>query len=153
MVCLSIMNFKNICLTLFLLVGGIVSSYAQDINAKDVPAGVKNALIKMYPKATDIDWELKGGNYEASFDIGRVDHKATFAKSGKNISFEKDIPNNQLPAVIAKNIKAKYPKATIDDVDWINTGGKITYKIDIEGTPDLNVWYSADGKFIKEMVD
>jgi hypothetical protein len=33
----------------------------------------------------------------------------------------------QLPATIAKSIKSKYPKGTIDDVDQINTGGKITY--------------------------
>lgn len=140
-------------MALFLLVGGIVSSYAQDINTKDVPTAVKNTFTKMYPKATDVDWEMKGGNYEVSFDVNRIDHKATFAKSGKNISFEKDIPNNQLPAAIAKNIKAKYPKARIEDVDWINTAGKISYKIDIEGTPDVNVWYAADGKFIKETAD
>ena len=60
---------------------------------------------------------------------------------------------NWLPVAIAKSIKAKYPQGKIEDVDWINTGGKITYKVDIEGTPDVNVWYSADGKFIKELAD
>jgi len=147
------MNYRSTILAVFFLVGGIASSYAQAIDKSKVPAAVKNAFIKAYPKATDVDWEMKGGNYEADFDLQKVDHKATYTSGGKVVSFEKDIPNNQLPVLIAKSIKAKYPKGRIDDVDWINTGGKISYKIDIEGAPDVNVWYGADGKFIKELAD
>lgn len=151
--CCFIMNYKSTILAAFLLVGGIASSSAQDINQKDVPSVIKSAFNKAYPEATDVDWEKKGANYEVDFNIGSVDHKATYTVSGKTLSFEKDIPNGKLPAVIAKNIKAKYPSGRIDDVDWINTAGKITYKIDIEGTPDVNVWYDASGKFIKEVAD
>ena len=147
------MNYKSTILAALLLVGGIASSSAQDIDQKDVPSVIKSAFNKAYPKATDVDWEKKGANYEVDFNLGKVDHKATYAASGKTVSFEKDIPNAQLPAVIAKNIKAKYPKGRIDDVDWINTAGKITYKIDIEGTPDVNVWYDGSGKFIKAVAD
>ncbi|AZI27651.1 hypothetical protein EA772_20730 [Pedobacter sp. G11] len=147
------MNYKSTIMAAFLLVGGIASSNAQDIDQSKVPAAVKAAFAKAYPKATDVDWEMKGGNYEADFDLGKIDHKATYMGNGKVVSFEKDIPNAQLPAAIAKSIKAKYPKGRIDDVDWINTGGKISYKVDIEGTPDVNVWYGADGKFIKEVAD
>ena len=147
------MNYKSKILVLFLLIGGITSSKAQDIHKKDVPDAVKTVFIKAYPKATDVDWKMKGSNYEAKFDLGKTDHKATYTPLGKTIAVEKDISNSQLPAAIAKSIHARYPKGRIDDVDWINTGGKITYKIDIEGTPDVNVWYSADGKFIKEIAD
>ncbi len=96
---------------------------------------------------------MKGSNYEVDFDLGRVDHKATYSPAGKLISYEKDIPNSKLPAAIVRSIKAKYPNGRIDDVDMISTGGKITYKIDIEGKPDVNVWYVADGKFIREVPD
>ncbi|MGO4877495.1 PepSY-like domain-containing protein [Pedobacter psychrotolerans] len=147
------MNNKGITMAVFLLVGGIANSLAQDIDSKNVPAAVKTAFAKAYPKATDVDWEKKGADYKVDFDLGKTDHSATYAATGKIISFEKDIPNNQLPAAIAKSIKAKYPQGRIDDVDWISAGGKITYKVDIEGTPDVNVWYSADGKFIKELAD
>lgn len=147
------MNYKSTILAAFFLVGGVASSNAQDIDKSKVPAAVKNAFMKAFPKATDIDWEMKSGNYEADFDLAKVDHKVTYTSVGKVVSQEKDIPHNQLPASIAKSIKAKYPKGRIEDVDWINTGGKITYKVDIEGTPDVNVWYNADGKFIKELAD
>jgi len=140
-------------LAAFLLLAGIASSNAQDIDKNQVPSAVKSAFMKAYPKATDVDWEMKGNNYEADFDLAKVDYKATYTSAGKAISVEKDIPNSQLPALIVKNIKAKYPKGRIDDVDLINTGGKISYKVDIEGTPDVNVWYTADGKFVKELAD
>lgn len=132
---------------------GIGNASAQDIKDKDVPMTVKQSFKNMYANATDIDWELKGENYEVSFDIGDVDHKALIAKNGKLVSEQKEISKNQLPAVIAKQIKIKYPSARIDDVDWISTNGKITYKVDIEGRYDLDVWYTADGKFIKEVND
>ena len=147
------MNYRGITMAAFLLIGGIATGNAQDIDSKNVPAAVKSAFSKAYPKAIDIDWEKKGTTYKVDFDLGKTDHSAIYAATGKNISSEKDIPNNQLPAAIAKSIKAKYPKGRIEDVDWISTGGKITYKIDIEGTPDVNVWYGADGKFIKELAD
>lgn len=147
------MKNNGIFLAAFLLLAGIASSNAQDIDKNQVPAAVKSAFMKAYPKATDVDWEMKSNNYEADFDLAKVDYKATYTSAGKAISVEKDIPNSQLPALIVKNIKAKYPKGRIDDVDLINTGGKISYKVDIEGTPDVNVWYTADGKFVKELAD
>jgi len=147
------MNYKSTILALFFLIGGIASSNAQDIDKKNVPAVVRSAFSKAYPKARDVDWKMEGSNYKVGFEIAKADHKATYTATGKTISFEKDIPNTQLPASIAKSIKTKYPQGRIDDVDWINTGGKVTYKIDIEGTPDVNVWYGADGKFIKEVAD
>jgi len=125
----------------------------EELPKKDVPNAVKAVFSKAYTKATDVDWERKGSNYEVDFNLARVDHKALYTATGKRISLQKDIPNKELPATIAKSIKTKYPQGRIDDVDQINTGGKVSYKIDIEGTPDVNVWYGADGKFIKEAAD
>lgn len=147
------MNYRSTILAACFVVGACSISNAQDIDKKDVPAAVKSAFQKAYPKATDVEWELKNSNYEVEFDIARADYKALYTPTGKTIFVEKDMSVRQLPAAIAKSIKSKYPKGRIDDVDQINTGGKVTYKIDIEGTPDVNVWYAADGRFIKEVAD
>lgn len=140
-------------LAAFFLVGGIAVVNAQDIHKNNIPKIVKSTFTKQFPAAMDEDWELKGANYEVDFDLNKVDHKAIFSEKGKRISFQKDIPNTKLPVKISKSIKEKYPKGRIDDVDLINTNGKITYKIDIEGVPDVNVWYESSGKFIKEVAD
>jgi len=147
------MKNKKILLILCLFTGAFIGSKAQDIPISSVPDAVKNAFTKQYPKASDIDWEKAGANYEVSFDMGRVDHKATYSPSGKTIAYQKDIPNSSLPKGIAANIKSKYPNARIDDVTWINTSGKITYKIDLDGTPDATLWYASNGSFIKEVAD
>jgi hypothetical protein len=147
------MNYKKITLALFLLVGGIASSKAQDIKVKDVPAAIRTTFAKQYPKATDVDWELKGGNYEVDFDLGKSDHKVTYATDGKVVSVEKELLKSQLPTSIAKAVKSKYPKGRVDGVTWISTAGKVTYKVDIEGVPDVNAWYDASGKFLKEIPD
>lgn len=147
------MKIKNITAILCFLILGIANTNAQDMKATDVPMIVKTSFNSKYANAVDIDWELRGGNYGVSFDIANVDHKMLIAKNGDLISHQKEIPKNQLPTVIAKSIKIKYPGSRIDEVDWINTNGKITYRVDIEGKFDLDVWYSADGKFIKEVID
>ena len=147
------MEFRNLIAGLSFLIIGMGNANAQDIKGKDVPIMIKKSFKSKYVNATDIDWELKGENYEVSFDIGDVDHKALFSKTGKLVSHQKEISKRQLPAIIAKNIKIKYPGSRVDDVDWISTNGKISYKIDIEGKYDLDVWYTADGKFIKEEKD
>ncbi|MVN21831.1 PepSY-like domain-containing protein [Mucilaginibacter arboris] len=147
------MKYRKLCLAICFLIGGLAISKAQDIKTKDVPAVVKAAFSKQYPNASDIDWKRSGSNYKVSFDLGKVDHKATYTPAGKTVSYGKDIPNSSLPKTIADNIRSRYPKATIDDVEWINTAGKITYKIGLDGTPDATLWYTSDGKFIKEVAD
>ena len=132
---------------------GIANINAQDIKVPNVPVSVQNSFKGKYPNATDIDWKMKGADYGVSFDIGDVDHEVVISKNGKLVSRQKEISKRQLPAIIAKNIKIKYPGSRVDDVDWISTNGKISYKVDIEGKYDLDVWYTADGKFIKEEKD
>nr|WP_067055928.1 PepSY-like domain-containing protein [Mucilaginibacter sp. L294] len=147
------MNYKKLFLTICFLLGVVVLINAQDIKSRNVPSAVKAAFNKQYASASDIDWKKSGSNYKVSFDMGSVDHKATYTPSGKVISFEKDIPNSSLPQAITANINAKYPKATIDDVTWINTSGVITYKIGLDGAPDATLWYTSAGKFIKQVAD
>ena len=147
------MNYRKTLLTICLLAGGVVAGNAQDIKTKSVPAAVKATFTKQYSDASDVEWARSGSNFVVSFDMGRVDHKATYNPSGKTISFEKDVPNSSLPKAIAAGIRSKYPKATIDDVDMVNTSGTISYKIGLDGTPDATLWYASDGKFIKEVAD
>lgn len=147
------MNLKQIWVTVCFLGGVAVSGYAQDIHSGDVPAAVKNTLNKAYPNATDIDWEKRGVNYEVSFDIGRVDHEMLIAPTGKILSQQRDIAKSALPASVTSHVKANYPRARIDDVERIESAGKISYEVDIDGTPDKTLWYSADGKLIKSVND
>ncbi len=147
------MKNKTLIILIGLLFTGLFTIQAQEIKKSDVPEAVKSTFMKDYKGATDIEWKKDGDNFMVSFDMGRVDHKATYSATGTTISFQKEIPSTSLPAVIAKNIKTKYPNARIDDVEWKNTSGKIIYKIDLDGKPDVKVWYGEDGTFMEEIAD
>ncbi|MNL06009.1 hypothetical protein D3C87_1266300 [compost metagenome] len=52
---------------LFLALGLLCSgmAYVQDIAVKDVPGAVMNSFNKVFPKASHVEWEMKGGLYNA----------------------------------------------------------------------------------------
>lgn len=147
------MKLRNLILALSFMIGGLATVNAQNLSKNEVPQAVRNVFAKQYPKAYDIEWEMEGTNYEVSFDLSRVDFKAVYTPSGQTVFFEKDITTRALPKVIVKSIKSKYPSYRIDDAKLINTNGVVTYKIDLDGKPDLDVWYTSTGNFIKELVD
>lgn len=147
------MKNKTFLLMLGFLIVGIFNLQAQKVVLADVPASVIKAFDSAFSDATDKEWKNYGENYQVSFEIKDVDHKATYDAAGNNISYQKKIPVSALPGVIAKHVKTNYPKATIDDVVWKNSTGKITYKVDLDGTPDLALWYAENGTLLKATAD
>jgi len=146
-------NYFKIALTLLLFTAGMAISKAQNVKTKDVPAPVRSAFSDQYPAATDISWKMAGTNYHVSFDVMNVDYKATYSPDGKVVSYQKEITNGDLPRLIADQVKTSYPGKGIDSVEWVNTLGTVSYKIELKGKPEKTVWYGADGKLIKEEND
>ncbi|HEY9000929.1 MAG TPA: PepSY-like domain-containing protein [Mucilaginibacter sp.] len=94
---------------------------AQDIKAKDVPAVVKEALAKKYPKATKVSWEKEKGNYEANWGGNSgEDTSVQFTPSGAFVEEVSAIPVSQLPAEVATYVKSHYNAAKIKEA------GKVT---------------------------
>ncbi|GAB2555045.1 PepSY-like domain-containing protein [Spirosoma aerophilum] len=136
----------------WLLVSPFVLS-AQEIPATAVPASVKQALKAKFPSATDIDWKKVGGQYKASFDLGKVDHDAVFTASGQLSSHDYDMAYADVPAAVKAAVSKQFPAYRPDGADKQEANGRITYKIELDGTPDLTVILSADGKVLRKMTD
>jgi hypothetical protein len=47
-----------------------------------VPNDVLDEFYDMYPAAEGVDWRLRDGLYEADFEVGDNDMKATFTPDG-----------------------------------------------------------------------
>jgi hypothetical protein len=47
-----------------------------------VPSDVIEEFYEMYPSAKDVHWKTKDGLYEAKFEVGGSDMKATFTPGG-----------------------------------------------------------------------
>lgn len=47
-----------------------------------VPNDVLDEFYDMYPTASNVDWELKDGLYEAEFEVGDKNMKAIYTSGG-----------------------------------------------------------------------
>jgi len=122
---------------------------AQDLKAKDVPAVVKEALMKKYPEAAKVSWEKEKGNYEANWGgKSGEDNSVMFTPTGTFIEIVKAIPVSDLPKSIAPYIKAHYNGAKIKEAGKVtDAAGKTMYEAEIKGK---DLIFDENGKFMKK---
>lgn len=135
---------------ILLALGASVSfASAQKLQNSEVPTSVKSAFQKLHPKATDVRWEKEKENYEASFDVNKVDNSVLFDAHGNLIETEVEIELSQLPRGILEYVKTHYADKTVKEAAKItNTKGDVTYEAEIKG---MDLIFNSTGKFIKEI--
>lgn len=123
----------------------------NDIPASKVPSVVKNAFDQAYVNALDVEWEKEKGNYEVSFDLGNVDHKALYSPEGKLMMTKKDILLSELPVAITDKIAVDYPDHKVDDVEKVETNETILYQVELDGPiRDKKLVYTTEGQESKD---
>lgn len=129
------------------LAGG--SLKAQDLKAKDVPAAVKEALMKKYPEAAKVSWEKEKGNYEANWGgKSGEDNSVQITSTGTFIEIVKAIPVTDLPKNIAPYVKAHYNGAKIKEAGKVtDAAGKTMYEAEIKGK---DLIFDDNRNFIKK---
>ncbi|PKV67447.1 PepSY-like domain-containing protein [Pontibacter ramchanderi] len=141
---------KSTALAFLLLAGTLVScdDKDDDIKIEDVPATVREALSSAFPNATDVDWEKKGEDYEADFDINRVDYSTLFNASGSLMKHKYDIAETELPEPIRANITQNYAEYKIDDPEVLVQDGDTLYQVELDHTTstDEKLVFSTDGQ-------
>ncbi|MDO3641891.1 PepSY-like domain-containing protein [Mucilaginibacter sp. L3T2-6] len=139
---------KKIVMTaaIALMAGGL---QAQDLKQKDVPAVVKDALVKKYPEATKVSWEKEKGNYEANWGgKSGEDNSALFKPDGTFVEIVKAISISALPKNVAAYIKEHYKGAKIREAGKItDAAGKTMYEAEIKGG---DLIFDENGIFIKK---
>ncbi len=138
----------------FVLGGLTLTSNAQDIPKSQVPSVVLNAFQSKFANATDVEWELKGDDYKAEFEIGKRDHDVWIDKSGNIKKHKEDFPKSELPAAIKQKLQSDFPNYKIDDADKVEMEGKVFYQIELEGNnEERKILLNADGKVESNNVD
>lgn len=122
--------------------------FAQDIHHSDVPSVVVNNFKKEFPKAKDVEWEMKGEVYNVEFEIGFfTDYEAWFDAGGKLIKYTQEIPNRDVPKAIKETIKKQFDGFRIDDAKKHVENNIETYLVEIEKKDDeRNLVFTKDGK-------
>lgn len=124
---------------------------AQKLKEAQVPAPVVSAFHKMYPAVTDYDWYNEDGNYEAEYEINKMEAAVVFDANGNLTETEKEIPVKDLPAACADYVSKNYSGAAIKEASEITDAkGVKTYEAEIKGK---DIVFDAKGNFLKEEKD
>ncbi|KQR91060.1 hypothetical protein ASG01_14315 [Chryseobacterium sp. Leaf180] len=129
---------------------------AQDIQSDNVPAAVRSSFQKMFPKASDAEWEMKGNLYEVDFETGALgdDHTAYFSKDGRLMKHEEEIANSNLPKTVSASISKSFAGYSVDDAKKITEGKKVTYRTELKnGTQEWKVAFDAQGRVLEKRMD
>ena len=136
--------------TLIILALGINTfpAIAQKVKETEIPVVVKEAFKKQYPKATEVKWDKENNDYEASFDLNKVDHSVLLDGAGKVLETEVEIEMNELPKGISEYLSTHYKGLTVKEAAKItDAAGVITYEAEVKG---MDLLFDRTGKFIKE---
>jgi len=127
-----------------------VISFAQDIHTDEVPSVVRNSFKQQFPKAMDVEWELKDQLYKVEFEIGRKDHEAWINSTGGIVKHKQDITEKELPKEVTASISKNYKGYRIDDVERIESNKKFSYKVELKTlSKEQDVIFDQSGKVIE----
>lgn len=144
------MKFKAFLITICFLAASVFSANAQRLKIKNVPEDVLKNFTTNNQNASDIKWKMQDKNFHVKYEIGDQDHEEVYSPLGNRLSSVKELKTSMLPENIKNDIKRQFHNYKIDDVDEITVGQLVTYKIELDGKPDLDVWYDANGKFLRK---
>lgn len=140
---------KSIMLVAFVVVASL--GFAQKKKSAEVPNVVKDALRKQFPAAQDIKWDKENGNYQASFDLNKVDNSVLIDGNGKILETEIEIKMSEMPKGVSEYVKANYKGMTIKEAAKLtDAAGVVTYEVEVKG---MDLIFDQAGKFLKESKD
>jgi hypothetical protein len=144
---LKLKKMKTILMMLTFLLG-VSQVNAQKVKEADVPAAVKKTFATHYSTVKEAKWEKEGNNYEAEFDLNKVETSVLIDPSGNLMETETEIAVAELPqpasAYITKNLKDQKIKETAKIID---AKGIVTYEAEVGSTDYL---FDSKGNFIKK---
>lgn len=149
----SIIKRGNLMRKLFLVIA--VFLFSVSLNAQDlkVPVIVKDAFKKLYPKATNIQWDKEGKNeFEVNFKNENDKISVVFDKGGNLLETETEIEVNNLPEKVLQYVKEKYSDHKITEAAKIVDGkGKTTFEAQItKGKSKKDLIFTEDGQLLKK---
>jgi hypothetical protein len=144
--------------TIIVLLAGMLISViapAQKVKYADVPAKVKEAFEKKYPGVKVEQWEKENGDYEATFDLNKIESSALFDVEGNFMELEQEIKVAELPKVIVDFLNNNYSNQKISETSKIiDSSGNIAYEAEIkEGKREFDLLFDSKGNFIKKQED
>ncbi len=146
---------RNVFIIVFGLLLAHGAGFAQNIPQSQVPSVVLNHFKQTFPKAYDVEWEIKNNQYCVEFETKpSKDHEVWYDNSGKLLKHKEEIAPRQLPAAIRSVIKSDFNGYRADDVKKITTGNTIQYSVELQSLKEeLKVLFDEKGTVLKQQAD
>ena len=147
---------KFMVLVMGLVSLGAMAGCDDDSKSVKVPAAVQAAFGEMFPAASHVEWEDKGGYMVADFRSAGMYMQAWFDAAGKWYMTEEDISYAELPRAVRTAYEAgDYAAWHVDDVDKLLRNGQETvYVLEVErAEQEFDLYYSEDGVLLREVPD
>lgn len=141
--------------TMLMIVASVLTfscANAQKINEAEVPASVKNGFAKKYPGAKVEKWEKEGADYEAEFDLNKVESSAVFDANGTFKELEQEIKTSALPKAATDYCTKNYVGYKLSEAAKItDSTGKVMYEAEMsKGKEHFDALFDDKGNFVKK---
>lgn len=146
---------KSIFLTTALTVFSLTNkAMAQEMSQSNVPSVIVNNFQKQFPKAFDVEWELKGNLYQVEYEIGILgaDHEAWYNQTGKLIKHKEEISKKDFPKKVVKSIDKSFSQYRISDVKKITESNNVAYTLELKSfSEEWKVTFDKDGTILSKI--
>lgn len=122
---------------LALLVLGLMNSFcfSQTIKEKDVPAAVIQSFQNEFPGVRVEKWEKEGANFEAEFDLNKIENSVVYDAGGKRLEHEVELKPSELPKFVLEYFEKNLPGKKIKEASKsTDAEGTITYEAEVGDT-------------------
>lgn len=125
---------------------------AQKLKESEVPAKVKEAFAKKYPRAKVEDWEKEGADYEAEFELNKIESSVVIDAAGNFKETEQEIKSSELPKGVADYCAKNFADYKLDEAARItDASGKVTFEAEMKkGKEHFDAIFDDKGNFIKK---
>lgn len=144
---------KNILITAATVIFVSGTASAQKMKSTEVPTQVKEAFAKKYP-GQKAEWEKEGSDYEAEFDLNKVESSAVFGSDGTFKELEQEIKTSELPKAVTDYCAKNFPDHKLSEAAKItDASGKLSYEAEMsKGKEHFDALFDHQGHFIKKSV-
>jgi hypothetical protein len=142
-------TMKKVILASVLL--GIFAVSAFAFGGDDAPAAVKASFAKLYPNVTKVKWGKEDANYEAEFEVNKVEMSCLFDATGNLLETESEIEISALPKGVADYVTKNYAGQKIKEASKIVDAKNVTtYEAEVK---EGDLIFDATGNFVKKVVE
>ena len=147
---------KSTIITAAIIVFAMNLASAQKIKETEVPKSVLTSFQTHFKGAKANAWDKeKNGEFEAEFEMNKVEMSANFSSDGTLIETEEEIAISSLPKSVEEYINKNYLGSKIEEAAKItDASGKMTYEAEIKkGKEEVELLFDSNGQFLKKVAE